>query len=309
VTRPAIAWPLLLLSACSAGHARGASNPEFVDASGQPITLASLPVQRIVSTMQSATEWLVAMHQQQRLVARTDYDREPALASLPSIGGGLDPSPEVIASLMPDVVIGWHNSASVNLQHALRPFHIPVLSFETTDTADAFTNLRRLGVLVGDTVIADSLAQALRDSLVAVQRSACGNDTTARATVLLVLWTDPPMTAGRGTWMNTVLNAACLRNVFDDLTQPWPTVSLEAIAARQPDWILTSRGQPGQRLGELRKAPGWRELAAVQAGRVIEIPGDLFARAGPTMAGAARAIVDARRALEQTLAAPRPHSP
>ncbi len=247
--------------------------------------------------MQSATEWLVAMHQQQRLVARTDYDHEPAIATLPSIGGGLDPSPEVIASLKPDVVIGWHNSASVNLQHALVPFHIPVLSFETTDTADAFINLQRLGVLVGDTLTADSLAQALRDSLAAVQRSACGADTAAPATVLLVLWTDPPMTAGRGTWMNTVLNAACLRNVFDDLVQPWPTVSLEAIAARQPDWILTSRGQPGQRLSELRAAPGWRDLKAVRAGRVLEIPGDLFARAGPTMAQAARAIVDARREI------------
>jgi len=42
-----------------------------------------------------------------------------------------------------------------------------------------------------------------------------------------------------------------------------------------------------------------RKLDAVRAGRVIEIPGDLFARAGPTIAAAAAAIVEARRALER----------
>jgi ABC-type Fe3+-hydroxamate transport system substrate-binding protein len=73
---------------------------------------------------------------------------------------------------------------------------------------------------------------------------------------------------------------------------------MEAITARRPDWILTSRGTPGQRLAELRSKPGWRDLDAVRAGRVIEIPGDLFARAGPTIADAAMEIVKARRTLE-----------
>ncbi len=90
--------------------------------------------------------------------------------------------------------------------------------------------------------------------------------------------------------MNTILGIACLRNLFGDLDGSWPTVSLEAIAARNPDWILTSLGpKPGSRLADLRAKAGWRDLPAVKAGRILEIPGDLFARGGPTIAEAARA--------------------
>lgn len=294
------AWPLLLVAACSRGsHSRAATPPGFEDAEGNPVAIARLPVRRIVSTMQSATEWLLLLGQGGRLVARTDYDHEPGLAALPSIGGGLDPSAEAVAALKPDVVLGWRNRSSTDLEHALAPFHIPVLSFETTDTADVFRNLRRLGVLVDQRPRAESLAADLRDRLGAVKRDACSVRVSAAPTVLLVLWTDPPMTAGGGTWMTTVLETACLRNAFADVPSAWPTVSMEAITARRPDWILTARGAPGQRLAELRSKPGWRDLEAVRAGRIIEIPADLFARAGPTIADAARAIVVARRALEQ----------
>ena len=289
----------VMLASCRGSHAALPVATGFEDAEGHLVTLAHLPARRIVSTMQSATEWLVLLGESGRLVARTDFDHEPELAALPSIGGGLDPSAEAVAALKPDVVLGWRNGASTDLEHALAPFHIPVLSFETTDTADVFRNLTRLGVLVGRSEHAESLATDLRARLRAVQSGACPAGAKTAPTVLLVLWTDPPMTAGGGTWMTTLLDAACLRNVFADVQSPWPTVSLEAITARRPDWILTSRGMPGQRLAELRSKPGWRELDAVRAGRVIEIPGDLFARAGPTIAAAAAAIVEARRALER----------
>lgn len=289
---------LAFLAACTVQTSRPTTTA-FEDADGHPVVVAPLPVHRIVSTMQSATEWLVLMGESGRLVARTDFDRQPEIAALPSIGGGLDPSAEAVAALKPDIVIGWRNRASADLQQALKPFHVPVLSFETTDTGDVFRNLARLGVLVGHAPRADSLATALRVRLGAIQRDACPAGPKNAPTVLLVLWTDPPMTAGGGTWMTTLLETACLRNVFADLTTAWPTVSLESITARQPEWILTSKGQPGQRLSELQSKVGWRDLAAVKAGRVIEIPGDLFGRAGPTIADAAQAIVAARRAIDR----------
>ena len=98
--------------------------------------------------------------------------------------------------------------------------------------------------------------------------------------------------------MTTLLETACLKNVFEDERIPWPTIGMESITARQPRFILTSRGDSvGKRLAEFRAKPGWRDLDAIKAGRVIEIPGDLFARAGPTLPAAARAIVAERRRL------------
>lgn len=283
----------------TAAHAPGGTPPLFVDPAGRPVTISPLPVHRIVSTMQSATEWLVLLGHADRLVSRTDFDRQPQLAALPSIGGGLDPSAEAVAALRPDVVIGWRSRASDDLERALAPFHIPVVSFETTDTADVFLNLRRVGVLVGAEHAADSAAAALRAELRRIQADACPKGLPGAPTVFLEVGTDPPMTTGAGTWMNTILEVACLRNLFGDLKASWPTVSLEAIAARNPDWILSSTSRrAGSRLAALRRTAGWRDLPAVRAGRVLEISNDLLTRGGPTIAAAARAIVAARRALE-----------
>lgn len=287
---------LLLLPACttkSKDH-----SPTFEDPEGHAVAVQSIPVQRIVSTRQSETEWLVLLGAGNLLVARTDYDRQPELARLPSIGGGMNPSAERILALSPDVVIGWRDRSSADLARVIAPFKIPVLSFETTDTADALRNLKLLGVLVGREAKADSLAAQLRNDLASVKATACDSASGTPPSVFLVLWDDPPQTAGGPTWMTTLLETACLRNVFADVPVPWPNVSMESITARQPDWILTSRGKaPGQRLVEFRGKPGWRELRAVQAGWIIEIPGDLFARSGPTMPEAAQAIVAERRRI------------
>ncbi len=287
------------LVACDASPRDIASRPaaptavgtgQFEDPEGRPITISQLPVRRIVSTMQTATEWLVLLDVADRIVARTDFDRQPQLAALPSIGGGLDPSPEAIAALTPDVIIGWRSGGSVRLQRALEPFDIPVISLETTDTADLLRNLALLGTLVGREQRADSLARVLRGELAAA-RASCDHGKPP-ASAMLVLWSDPPMTAGSGTWMHELLGLACLRNAFGDLVAPWPTISMEAISARQPEWIITSTGdRAGQRLAEFRGRSGWRDLDAVRAGRIIEVPGDLFARAGPTLAEAVREIV------------------
>ncbi len=271
------------------------ATPGFEDPSGNAVALTRLPARRIVSTMQSANEWLLALGAGDLLVARTDYDRQPEFAHLPSIGGGLDPSPEAVAALTPDVVIGWRNRASVDLQAALTPFGIPVLSFETTDTTDVFRQLARLGVLTGRSAKADSLATQVRADLAAIQREACTLEETPRD-VLLVLSTEPPQTAGGSTWMSTLLETACLRNVFEDVATPWPMIGMETLAARQPHFLLTSRRDSlGSGLAEFRRRPGWRDLDAVQAGRVLEIPVDLFSRAGPTLPEAARAILAERR--------------
>ncbi len=284
---------LTLAAACGGSPQQPQATPhtDFIDPDGLALTLPDLPARRIVSTMQSATEWVVILGATDHLVARTDFDRQPELAELPSIGGGLDPSPEVVASLTPDLVLGWQNRASRDLATALRPLGIPILALETNDTSDMFRHLHSLGAVTGKTARADSLATSLRAELQQL-RSEC--PATPPERVMLVLWSDPPMTTGPGTWVATLLETACFANVFDDIGMPWPTVSLEAILDRQPDWLLTSSGAPGQRLADFRQRPGWRDLAAVRAGRILEIPGDLLARPGPMLPAAVRALREAR---------------
>ncbi len=296
--RPRLLALLLAVPGCGAADHPEAST-SFLDPDGRPVVIDSLPVDRIVSTMQSATEWLVALGAADRLVARTDFDRQPELAHLPSLGGGLEASAEAIAALRPDVVLGWRIAASSNLARTLSPFDIPVIAVEATDTAEAFRQLATIATLVGMEQRGARLADSLRGRLQDISSASCPPG-TGHETALVVLWSDPPMTAGGPTWMTELMAAACLDNIFADLSAPWPTVSMEAIADRAPRWIITtSTGTPGARLEEYRSLPGWRDLDAVIAGRIIELDGDLFSRLGPAMADWAAAVVAARASVGQ----------
>lgn len=295
MTRACIALGCLLAAGCRDTTPTPAA-AAFEDPQGRAVTVAPLPVERIVSTLQSATEWLVLMGEADRLVARTDYDRQPELAHLPALGGGLEVSPEAVAALDPDVVLGWRIRSSVDLAESLAPFGIPVVAVEAADTAEVYRQLAVLGRLVGREERATALADSLRDELAALGRQGCPAGREVE-TALIVLWSDPPQTTGAGSWMTQLLGAACLRNAFDDLPMAWPPpLSIEAIVARQPRWIITSTGpDPGQRRREMLARPGWRDLEAVRAGRIIELDGDLFARAGPGMADWVRAVIAGRQ--------------
>lgn len=289
----------LLLCCCLAAGCRDASPPPAASAfpgpEGEAVVVQSLPVERIASIMQSATEWLVLMGEADRLVARTDYDRQAILADRPSLGGGLEVSAEAIAALDPDVVLGWRNRPSADLARALAPFNIPVIAVEVTDTAEVYRQLAVLGVLTGAADTAAALADRLRHELEEARAASCPAGREPES-AFVVLSTEPPYTTGAGTWMTELLGAACLRNVFDDLNQPWPQVSIEAMVSRQPRWIITSRGaRPGARQQEMLERVGWRDLDAVREGRIIELDGDLFARAGPTMAEWVRAVIAERQ--------------
>lgn len=294
--RAGLALALVCAVGCGDRAPAPAASP-FRDPEGRSVAVTRLPATRIVSTMQSATEWLVALGAGHTLVARTDYDRQLELAALPSIGGGLDVGAEAVVALRPDVVLGWRIRASVDLARALGPFGIPVVAVEATDTAEAFAQLHTLAVLVGREEAASRLADSLRAELARLHALHCPAGRPPE-TALLVLSLEPAMAAGGGTWMGELAEAACLRNLFGDLDTPWGEVSLEAITARNPRWIVTGRGGDEAPLPPLATLPGWRDLEAVRAGRIIAIPGDLYSRLGPTMADWVRAIGDERARLE-----------
>src|ERR1700752_4858196 len=78
---------------------------EVTDETGRTVRIPQ-PVQRIVSLAPSLTETIYALGLQDRLVGDTDYCDYPADAQKKTkVGGGINPSLEIIASLHPDLVL------------------------------------------------------------------------------------------------------------------------------------------------------------------------------------------------------------
>ncbi|MFQ5551645.1 MAG: hypothetical protein ACE5FJ_10460, partial [Gemmatimonadales bacterium] len=57
--------------------------------------------------------------------------------------------------------------------------------------------------------------------------------------VAIIVWDSPPMIIGAGSFLTELIELAGGRNVFDDVATPDAEVSIESIAARDPDVLLT----------------------------------------------------------------------
>jgi ABC-type Fe3+-hydroxamate transport system substrate-binding protein len=280
----------LVFVACHPEHPRARAAILVVDGDGDTVQLAA-PARRVISLVPSATDLVVALGGRAQIVGRTRYDRDSSLASIPSVGGGIDPDLEQVAALKPDLVITWSPSKSSELRARLLSQGIAVYAVPTRDTAAFFASNQAIGALIGRDSAATALATAIRDTLAAVHASVAGQATPS---VLYLIWGDPPMTVGPHTFVAELIGVAGGRDLFGDASVDWPRVSMEAIVQRAPDVIVVAVGEDAQRGAErMQDTPGWRSLAAVRAGRVAPVPADLMERPGPGLGRAARVLAGA----------------
>ena len=281
---------LTAFTACRGNERRQqthASAIEVTDDAGDIVRLAA-PARRVISLVPSATETIIAIGAVDRIVGRTRYDVAPEIATVPSVGGTIDPSIESVVALRPDLVIGWDTDKRRQVRTKLATLGIPVLSLRTQDTSDVFHGISHLGRLLGRDTAASRLAASIRSQLDSVRLEVTGQPVRS---VLFVVYPDPPMTAGTHTFIDELIGLAGGRSVFSDLSQLWPTISMEEIVRRRPDLLIVPQGElKDDSLARFRSRPGWRDLAAVRAGRVATVPANLVQRPGANIGNAARAL-------------------
>ncbi len=276
---------LVLAGACRSPRA-DALPAGVVDDAGIGVTLAAAP-RRVASLIPASTELVFALGLGDRLVGRTAWCDWPAEAArVPNLGNGIDPSVEVVVGARPDLVLLYRSSANRAAADRLRQLEIPVLELDFNTLADFRRITRLLGRAFGLEARADSLVAATDSALVRAQAAA---DTTAgRPTVFILVWDRPPMALGRGSFLSEIVERAGARNVFDDMAAPSGPVSIEAVAARDPGFILTtSSGDPA-----FATRPEWRVVRAARERRFLRISGSEYNRPGPRMPDAVRALAE-----------------
>ncbi len=242
---------------------------------------------RMVTLAPSFTEIVTTLGATDRLVARTDFDTDPAVAALPSVGGGLDPSHEVLVQTATELVLVAGGRDAPALASALQRVGISVETLPTQTIDDLFSAIDRIGELVDRSAAADALAREIQTRLDAVRNAV---SETPPIPVMYVVWSDPPMSVGSGSYLDELLTLAGGTNIFSD-SPPWPTVSFESIVAREPAWLIWPRGASSDvTIETIRNQAGWRDVEAVRAGRVAFVDADLFNRPGPKVAEAAETL-------------------
>lgn len=279
----------LLASLVLAGAASGcapAPRPNgsltVVDDAGDTLALAS-PARRVVSLIPAVTELLFAIGAGPLVVGRTQYCDFPAAAkAVPNLGDGIEPSVEAIVAQRPDLVVLYNSGQNAAVAGRLRDLGIPSIRINT----DALSSVRRVGRLLGHL----TNHQQGADSLVAIFDTALAHATrkpaSRRPRVLLLVWEQPPITIGRGSFLSELIERAGADNLFNDVTASSGVVSIEAVAARNPDLIFTTVEGPAA----FATRPEWQVVPAVRQRRFLHVTGSEFIRPSPRAPGAIRQL-------------------
>jgi iron complex transport system substrate-binding protein len=95
------------------------------------------------------------------------------------------------------------------------------------------------------------------------------------------------MTSGPNTFSAQLIEIAGGVNIFPDLTEDYPQISVEEVVSRNPD-VIMGPDTHGDKLiaDQLATRPGWEEITAVKDGRIYLIDGNTSSRPGPRLAAA-----------------------
>jgi len=277
----------LVIAACARGeHVPVRGGIAVTDDAGRRVTLAA-PARRIVSLLPSFTEILFAIGAGDRLVGRTTWcDYPPEARAVPSVGDGIPPSIEAVAARRPDLVVLYRSGPNVTAAEQLERLGIRAVLFDLNLLEELGPAARRLGVLTGHSRAADSLARV-------VDRFASQPPVPSTQSLVFIVWDNPPIVIGAGSYLDRLAALSGARNVFHDVHSPSAQVSIETIAARDPDFVavLSESAVPPR----YASRPEWRVVRAVRKGRFLFLPGQLFGRPGPRVA---QAIRELRQRLE-----------
>ncbi|MFL5534198.1 MAG: ABC transporter substrate-binding protein, partial [Gemmatimonadales bacterium] len=148
---------------------------------------------------------------------------------------------------------------------------------------------RLLGLLTGHSRGADSVIAVFDTALT----HATITPTTRRPKVLLLVWEQPPMTIGRGSFLSELIERSGGENLFADVTTSSGVVSIEAVAARNPDLILATTEGPAA----FATRPEWQVVPAVRRRRFLRVSGSEFNRPSPRSPSAIRELAERMRGL------------
>lgn len=239
---------------------------------------------RIVSLAPNLTEMICAVGGADRLVGRTDVCNYPAgwLTNVPVVAGFGRPYLEPMLLRKPTLVLDVDLEDKA-LGMALERLGIGRQHIACRRLADIAPAVRTIGRLTGRSEAGNALASSIESGIRRRMETVAAIPLAQRPSVYVELWCDPAMTVGRDSFVSELVALAGGRNLGDELSQSYATVSTEWVLTRNPDIIICLYMNNEHRARQTIQARlGWQTLRAVQNGRVYDdFNPDSILRPGP----------------------------
>lgn len=212
--------------------------------------------ERVVALTLNSAEILAALGEEDCLVGiavnnNTVEDVLPeyveAIQAVPApeeINTGI-PSLEGLMSLSPDLIVANSYYFNVPTFGTMEDyagngihFYVPEGSYvENATIENTYNDIRNLGKILGKTEEAEKLVQDMQDRISAVQKAVEGQE-SVRVMMFDSINEDLLCVAGGSGLAQNLVELAGGRNIFSDLEEQFPTVSMEDIIKEDPEVIV-----------------------------------------------------------------------
>lgn len=241
---------------------------------------------RIVSLIPSNTEILDALDMNDDIVGITTMDTYPeTLTEDPDVDtlDAFEFDIEQLLALKPTHILSHESSRAMHegvLEQIADETDAEVLYVEDAETVDGIPEtIKEIGGFLGADEKADEAAESLENDIEATAQNA---HTDVSYDAVIQIGRSPEFyTTGRNTFLNDALKKVGVNNAFDDLTG-FPSVSIETVIERDPDYIISVSGVDTAGLNdEVKEFPGIENMTIESEDRQCAVDPDIITRPGP----------------------------
>ena len=241
--------------------------------------------QRIVTLAPNLTELVFAVGAGDQLVGVSAWsDFPPPALELPLVGDAFTVDQEQLALLDPDLLLVWESGTPSHTVDELRNAGYTVATIRTRSLGDVGDALIRIGELTGRATEAQRVAAEFEAGLRALRAAQQGRPSIS---VFYQASARPLYTVSREHYVSELIEICGGRNIFDDLDELAPAISVEAVVDRNPEVMIASTDAGDEAFAEWQR---WPTMSANRYGNLFLLPADEIGRATPRLVIAGTAM-------------------
>lgn len=240
------------------------------------------------------TEILFGLGLDEEIVGVTKFSTFPAAAQdRPNVGTFWQPDIEAVIALRPTLMVNlWFEQQSALVSRA-EQIGCQTLTLEIRNTDQLYEAIEKIGLSVDRQTEAQMMVQRLRNKQAEIVARYANRP---KPKVLWVIQRYPFLVAGRGTFINELIEMVGGENAIGQTLTQYPPVNREEVIGSMPDVIIEPVMEKSQLEEQKQSAPEFYQryaaVPAVQNGRIYIIDSDLVSRLGPRLDEAAELIAN-----------------
>lgn len=250
-----------------------------LDDTGYQVTLDKEP-DKIISLAPGNTEILFALGLSEKIIGVDNYSNYPEEAeSIEKIGDAFNLNMEKIIELEPDLILTLKGN-----EEAISEFldlGIAVYTLDVNNMDNVLEDISEIGKLTNSLYEVEELLSEMRGEIKRIKNLVADVSEEEKPKVFYMVWNEPIMSAGKGTFINDLIEQANGINIVEsDGLEGWLEYSLERLIEHNPDVIIAPKSlapTPETITNDER----FSSIKAVLENRVVIVDDDPVTRIGP----------------------------